>query len=104
MKLLNQSTYFSSYQSDEGRCFYIDFNHKMVKFSFCQLLAFRQQILNINLETHFNEDNKHGMEILMLCNREHVFIFDTLEIIDLSQLMQGTFTMFELNSIIVAPL
>ncbi|MDT0675145.1 hypothetical protein [Autumnicola musiva] len=100
MKRLYSSQYFTSFQCDRGRCFYVDFNHKTVKFSFCQLLAFRQQVKNINPKSHFNGENKHGFEILMLCNREHIFILDTVDILDLQELVIGTFGMLELNSIL----
>lgn len=100
MKLLYSSQYYTSYQCDRGRCFYIDFNHKLIKLSFCQLLAFRQQIKNIDIEAHFNGKNHHGMEILQLCNREHIFVFSTLEVVDLRQFAKGTFAMMELNSLV----
>lgn len=100
MNLLYQSQYFSSYQSDKGRCFYIDFGHKMVKMSLCQLLAFRQQVKIIDLDAHISGENHHGMEIITLCNREHIFIINTREALDLRELMKGTFAMLELNSLI----
>lgn len=102
MKALNQSRNFTSYQCDKSRAFYIDFGHKNIKFSFCQLLAFRQQVLKIDLESHFNGKNKHGMELLMLCNREHVLVFNTLECVALKELIQGSFAMLELNSMLAA--
>ncbi len=68
--------------------------------SFCQLLSLRQKLINIDLETHFNGENLHGMEILMLCNKEHLFIFNTLEILDLKKLLKNTFTALEINSMI----
>ncbi|MCM4159439.1 hypothetical protein FHG64_11215 [Antarcticibacterium flavum] len=100
MKLLHQSQFFTSYQSDRGRCFYFDFGHKVVKLSFCQLLALRQQVRKIDLDSHFDGTNPHGMEILMLCNREHMFIFNTLETVDLKESVRGTFAMLELNSLV----
>lgn len=103
MRTLHQSRFFISYQSDRGRCFYIDFGHKEVKLSFCQMLAFREKLKSIDLNTHFNGANKHGLEILMLCNREHIFVFNTLEIIDLKDLIKGTFATLELNSILTTP-
>ncbi|MFN4762314.1 hypothetical protein ACKGJN_04250 [Gillisia sp. Q332] len=69
--------------------------------SFCQLLSLRQKLINIDLETHFNDRNLHGMEVLMLCNKEHLFIFNTLEILDLKELLNNTFTTLEINSMIV---
>lgn len=68
--------------------------------SFCQLLSLRQKLINIDLETHFNGQNLHGMEILLLCNKEHLFIFNTLEILDLKELLSKTFTSLEINSLI----
>lgn len=101
MNLLYQSYYFSSYQCDHGRCFYIDFGHKQVKLSFCQLLALRQKVLAIDLSSHFDKDlNYNGIEILSLCNREHLFVFDTLQVIDLKQLLKATFGVLELNSLV----
>lgn len=101
MNLLYKSYYYSAYQCDRSRCFYIDFEHKRVKLSLCQLLSLRHKVQKINLDSHFDKDlNYHGMEILTFCNREHLFILDTLQIIDLKQLLKGTFGMLELHSIV----
>lgn len=100
MTLLYQSEFFTSYQADRGRYFVFDLGNKRVKLSFCQLLAFRQKVKNINLEAHFTGENPHAMEILLLCNREHLFIFNTLEVVDLVQFIKGTFAMLELNSLV----
>ncbi len=101
MNLLYQSYYFSSYQCDRGRCFYIDFGHKEVKFSFCQLLSLRQKLQKIDLNSHFDKElNYNGIEILSLCNREHLFVLDTYQVIDLKQLLKATFGILELNSLV----
>ena len=102
MKVLHQSQFFTSYQCDKQRCFFIKFPHKTVKLGFCQLLAFRQQVREIDLEAHFNGQNTHGMEMLMLCNRQHFFVLNTLESIDLKEFVTGTFAMLELNSLLTA--
>lgn len=102
MNLLYKSYYFASYQCDRNRCFYLDFGHKQIKLTFCQLLSLRQKVQKIDLDSHFDEDlNYHGIEILTLCNREHLFILDTLQVIDLKQLMKTTFGMLELNSLVL---
>lgn len=101
MNLLYQSYYFASYQCDKDRSFYIDFGNKKVKLSLCQLLSIRKKVQDINLEAHFDTElNYHGIEILTLCNREHLFVLDTLQIIDLRQLFKATFGMLELNSLV----
>ncbi|MEO2072812.1 MAG: hypothetical protein ABGW99_15885 [Zunongwangia sp.] len=100
MNTIYTSKYFAASQCDNSRRFYIDFGHKTVKFSFCQLLAFRHRLKSIDIEQHLNGNNAHGIEILSLCNREHLFIFNTLEILDLLELLNGTFAMMEINSVI----
>lgn len=100
MRPLFQSANFTSYQCDKGRCFYIDFQGKTIKMRFCQLLALRQQVKKMNLTAHFSGENKHGIEILALCNREHIFVLSTSEVIDLLNLVHGTFVMLELNSLV----
>ncbi len=101
MNLLYKSYYFASYQCDQSRSFYIDFGHKQVKLSFCQLLSIRQKVQAIDISSHFDKElNYSGIEILTLCNREHLFVFDTLQIIDLKQLLKATFGVLELNSLV----
>lgn len=69
--------------------------------SLCQLLSMRQKVLSIDIDSHFDElQNSHGIEILSLCNREHLFILDTLQILDLKQLLRASFGILELNSLV----
>ncbi len=92
METVYTSKYYSLSQSDSKRRFYIDFGHKTVQLSFCQLLALRQKINAIKITDHFDADlNKHGFEILMLCNKEHLFILNTFEVIDLKELVLNSF-------------
>ncbi|MGA9327407.1 MAG: hypothetical protein WBV11_07460 [Salegentibacter sp.] len=102
MRTLHQTRFFSSSQSDRARRIHIDFGHKSVRFSFCQLLAFREQIKNIDLATHFNGENEQGLEIISLCNREHLLVFNSLEILDLKDLLKGTFAALELQSLLLS--
>ncbi len=104
MKVLHQAQHFTAYQCDHSRAFVIDFGHKQVTFTFCQFLAFRHQVKNIDLSKHFSGENKHGFEIMVLCNRKHIFIFNTHECIALKDLLKGSFTMLELNSVLAASL
>ncbi len=105
MNLLYKSYYYSSYQCDNKRCFFVDFGEKPVKLSFCQLLALRQKVNSIDLNAHFDSNfNAHGIEILSLCNREHILILDTLQVIDLKQLIKATFGMLELNALVAQTL
>lgn len=103
MNLLYKTYYFTSYQCDNSRCFYIDFGHKQVKLSFCQLLALRHKVQAIDISSHFDKDLYYsGIEIITLCNREHLFVFDTLQVMDLKQLLKATFGILELHSLVIS--
>lgn len=99
MILLSKSKYYTLHQSDEERCYFIDFGNKSVKTSFCQLLALREKVKNINITNHFySSENKHGLEILTLCNKEHLFILNTSEILDLTFLIKDSFIALGLSA------
>ncbi|MFI2741335.1 hypothetical protein ACG2LH_01235 [Zhouia sp. PK063] len=99
MELLFTAKNYTVYQSLKERCFYIDFDEKLVKLSFCELLAFRQKINQINIDTHFDRAvNNSGLEIISLCNKKHLFIFDTLQIIALKKLVNGAIAALEFSS------
>ncbi|RUA18019.1 MAG: hypothetical protein DSY83_03115, partial [Flavobacteriia bacterium] len=70
-----------------------------IRMSLCQLLSLRHKVLSISLEAHFDGDlNKHGFEVLLLCNKEHLFILNTLEILDLKSLVEHSFVALGLSS------
>lgn len=105
MNLLHTSKYFAAYQCDAQRCFCFDFGQKPIYLSFCQLLSLRTKVNAIDLESHFDNDlNAHGIEILVLCNREHILILDTYQVIDLKELIKTTFGMLELNTLVASQL
>ncbi|MDX1327480.1 MAG: hypothetical protein R3299_07210 [Arenibacter sp.] len=99
MSILFQSKFYTLYQSNSDRYFYIDFGQKVVKLSFCQLLALRQKVNAISIESHFDADlNKHGFEVLMLCNKEHLFLLNTFEVLDLKSLVSNGFALLGISS------
>ncbi len=100
MNVLYDSSHFQCYQCDSQRCFFLTFEGKTIQLSCCQLLAFRTKVSRLDLNSHFNGENVHGIEILSLCNREHILILDTHQLIDLKQLVKVTFGMFELNDLV----
>lgn len=98
MNVIFQSTYYTLYEAADERCFYIDFGQKIVRMSLCQLLALRHKVINIAIEDHFDSDlNAHGFEVLMLCNKEHLFVLNTLEILDLKKLVSYSFVSLGLS-------
>lgn len=99
MNVIVQSTYYTLYQANNERCFYLDFGHKMVRTTLCQLLSLRHKVMSINIEDHFDsESNAHGFEVLMLCNKEHLFILNTLELLDLKNLVEKGFMAIGLSA------
>ncbi|MDB2606811.1 hypothetical protein N9Y48_03420 [Zobellia sp.] len=97
MERIHSTQYYTFFQSDKDRCFYIDLGQKVVRLSFCQLLALRQRVWKVHIEDHFDEEiNPHGFEILSLCNKEHLFILNTLEILDLKELLTGVFFLLDI--------
>ena len=99
MNVIFKSTYYTLYQASNERCFYLDFGHKTVRMSLCQLLSLRHKLMSINIEDHFDGDlNAHGFEVLMLCNKEHLFILNTLELLDLKSLVENGFMAIGLSS------
>jgi hypothetical protein len=99
MNTVYQSKFYTLNQSDVDRCFYIDFGQKVVKLSFCQLLALRQKVNSISIETHFDADlNRHGFELLMLCNKEHLFLLNTIEVLDLKHLVCHGFALLGISA------
>lgn len=99
MKVIYNSKFYTLYQSDEERCFFLDLGQKTIRLSFCQLLALRHKVMTISIESHFDSDlNKHGFETLMLCNKEHFFVLNTLEILDLRCLIDYSFSALEISS------
>ncbi len=98
MNVIVQSSYYTLYQSVKERCFYVDFGQKMVRMPLCQLLALRYKVMSIPIENHFDGDlNKHGFEVLLLCNKEHLFVLNTYEILDLKQFVEQSFMMLGLS-------
>jgi hypothetical protein len=99
MNVIVQSTYYTLYQAADERCFYLDFGQKIVRMSLCQLLSLRHKVMSINIENHFDSDlNAHGFEVLMLCNKEHLFILNTLEVLDLKKLVSNSFVSLGLSA------
>ena len=99
MNVIVQSTYYTLYQAADERCFYLDFGQKIVRMSLCQLLSLRHKVMSINIESHFDSDlNAHGFEVLMLCNKEHLFILNTLEVLDLKKVVSNSFVSLGLSA------
>ncbi|OKS85369.1 hypothetical protein [Mucilaginibacter polytrichastri] len=89
------------FQSDSENCWYIDFAGKLNRFDYRCLQKLRKAVYHIDIEGLLMNTNRSAdMEIVFICACDHTYILTTLEIIALKELLQGTFTMLELNHII----
>lgn len=87
------------YQSDSENCIYLSFAGKTAKYKLGCLIRLKKVIDSISLE-RMMDVNHPSIEIIFLCGAEDCFVLDTKEIIELKELLKGTFTMFNLNHMI----
>jgi len=89
------------YQSDEAKCWFIDFAGKIARFDYRNILKLKKAVYNIDIEALLLSNDKSGdLEIIFICACDHCYVLSLLEIIAIKDLLQGTFVMLELNHII----
>ena len=89
------------YQSDSENCWYIDFAGKLARFDYRNLLKLKKAVYQIDIEgLLLNSDKAPDLEIIFICACDHCYVLSLLQIIKLKDLLQGAFTMLELNHII----
>jgi len=89
------------YQCDEERCWYVDFAGKVAKFDYRCLLKLKKAVYNVDIEQKLLTSSKDAdVEIIFICACDHCYILSLLQIIALKELMEGTFVMLQLNSIL----
>ena len=89
------------YQSDSENCWYIDFAGKLARFDYRNLLKLKKAVYQIDIEKLLLDNTKTpDLEIIFICACDHCYVLSLLQIIELKELLQGTFVMLELNHII----
>ncbi|QHS56242.1 hypothetical protein GWR56_12110 [Mucilaginibacter sp. 14171R-50] len=89
------------YQCDAERCWYIDFAGKVARFDYRCLLKLKKAVYNVDIEAKLLETTKDpDVEIIFICACDHCYILSLLQIIALKELLEGTFVMLQLNSIL----
>lgn len=96
------STAFGAvYQCDAENCWYIDFAGKVAGFNYRCLQKLKKAIYHIDIEAKLLDNSKDpDVEIIFICACDHTYILTLLQVIALKELLQGTFVMLELNSIL----
>ncbi len=87
------------YQCDVTETFQLQFFGQQIEFRTCELIIFRRKIQQVDILDLLDSDTP-DTELIQLPHCNRFFLFSTLEILELKELMSGVFTMLELNSLI----
>ena len=89
------------YQSDTENCWYIDFAGKLARFDYRNLLKLKKAVYQIDIEARLlKSDNSADVEIIFICACDDCYVLTLLQLIQLKELLEGTFAMLKLNHII----
>lgn len=86
-------------QSDKQHCYFLHFNNTSYQIAPCALIALKAKLHSYKLDEILLGDEELGLEIIPVCNRDRFLILEFHELIELKELINGTFVMLELNSI-----
>ena len=89
------------FQCDLEKCWYINFAGKLARFDYRNFLKLKKAVYQINIEEKLlSSDQTADVEIIFICACDHAYVLSLLQLIQLKELLQGAFTMLELNHII----
>jgi len=101
MTPLFSTEYGSTYQSDQDRCFYLNFQGRQLPMSVCSLIAFKKKVDAIDLVSMLTDESDYAdIALVSTCRQEAFFVLSIREVIELKELLAGTLVMLELNSIL----
>ncbi len=86
------------FQSDRESCVYLYFSGKSYKFSIQSLNDLKKIIDQVDLGQMCTLIEHADIEIILL--KDHCLVLSGIEIVYLKEILQGTFTMFRLNSLV----
>jgi hypothetical protein len=87
------------YQCDANEAFLIDFYQDQLSFKLCDLIRFRNKLNQIDIASLFSGENSEN-ELFYLPNGDRFLLLTIQNILALKELLQGSFVMMELNSLI----
>lgn len=101
MTQLFSTDYGTTYQSDQDRCYYLQFQGRELALNFCSLIAFKKKVDTIDVVKLLTNDSDYSDAALVsTCQQGAFFLLSIREVIDLKELLTGTLVMLELNSIL----
>ena len=86
-------------QCDRSEKFVLHFLAQPIELKLCELIALKRKIENIDLATLVSSQGP-DIEVLYLSNQHPLLLLSIYEVLELRDLLTGTFTMLELNSLI----
>ena len=103
-KVISQSIVFETPSTSVSQCdrsekFFLHFLAQPIELKLCELIGLKRKIENIDL-TALVSSQGPDIEVLYLSHQHPVLVLSIYEILELSELLTGTFTMLELNSVI----
>lgn len=88
------------YQSDRERALFVDFGGKIAKFSFSCLKSLRNELHGIDIEHMIIDITRPDFEFVTIATCEHCYVLSVMDILQFRELLDGTFVMFQLNTIL----
>ena len=103
-KVISKSTVFetkgtSVSQCDRSEKFFLHFLAQPIELKLCELIGLRRKIEKIDL-TALVSSQGPDVEVLYLSHQHPILVLSIYEILELREVLTGTFTMLELNSLI----
>ncbi|MEM7550973.1 MAG: hypothetical protein AAF363_14915 [Bacteroidota bacterium] len=86
-------------QDDRSELFILNFDGDEIFFRLCQLMAFKRKLNQINIVSLLSSKSP-DIELINMPHCDRFFAFSIHEILELRELLYGSFTMLELNSLI----
>ncbi len=83
-------------QCDRSEKFFLHFLEKPMELKLCELIGLKRKIENIDL-TALVSSQGPDIEILYLSHQHPILVLSIYEILELREVLSGTFTMLELN-------
>ena len=86
-------------QLDDARSFNLEMFGVDLELKFCGLYNFYKKVKAVDVMALF-EAESCGIELFYLSHCDRILAFDLIQIIELREFLEGTFTMLQLNSLI----
>jgi hypothetical protein len=89
------------YQSDEKRCFVIDFGGFVTDYKFPCFFALKKLVDQIDVDAMLlDPSNSSDVEIISPCGSERCYVLTLSQVLEFKELLAGARVMLQLNSIL----